>query len=316
MKEFMKTKTVTYNLMSFTGFKSLYVFSLLLEAPKSYAEICEAFKNHEFIKEAISIDTLRVYLTSLKRAGCEIVRTKRAEGSKYKLVSHPFQLEINEEQINALAKVYKNISKNVSLEEMIILDKFLRKLVSLIANPLLEETYKKVTVFKGINMVLLEDLMRHCKAKEQITFLYNSPKNGKKEIQIVTDKVGFSNGKLYLYGVGFEYKQYGYFNVSRIEKIVSISLYKTDISDVEVFTVGYELYGNLPELKLGDDEKIVETKNDNTVVVEYKSSNMFMIKQKILSYGCACRVLYPESVKNEILETLKAMRAGYYDGEN
>lgn len=316
MKEFMKTKTVTYNLMSFTGFKSLYVFSLLLEAPKSYAEICEAFKNHEFIKEAISIDTLRVYLTSLKRAGCEIVRTKRAEGSKYKLVSHPFQLEINEEQINALAKVYKNISKNVSLEEMIILDKFLRKLVSLIANPLLEETYKKVTVFKGINMVLLEDLMRHCKAKEQITFLYNSPKNGKKEIQIVTDKVGFSNGKLYLYGVGFEYKQYGYFNVSRIEKIVSISLYKTDISDVEVFTVGYELYGNLPELKLGDDEKIVETKNDNTVVVEYKSSNMFMIKQKILSYGCACRVLYPESIKNEILETLKAMRAGYYDGEN
>lgn len=314
MKEFMKTKTVTYNLMSFTGFKSLYVFSLLLEAPKSYAEICEAFKNHEFIKEAISIDTLRVYLTSLKRAGCEIVRTKKAEGSKYKLVSHPFQLEINEEQINALAKVYKNISKNVSLEEMIILDKFLRKLVSLIANPLLEETYKKVTVFKGINMVLLEDLMRHCKAKEQITFLYDSPKNGKKELQILTDKIDFSNGKLYLYGTGFEYKQYGYFLVSRIEKIMSIALHKTDLSGIEVYTVEYELKGNLPELKLGDDEKIIETKNDNTVLVEYKSSNMFMIKQKILSYGCACKVVYPESVRDEIIATLKEMRAGYIDG--
>lgn len=316
MKEFMKTKTVTYNLMSFTGFKSLYVFSLLLEAPRSYAEICEAFKKHEFIKESISIDTLRVYLTSLKRAGCEIIRMKKSEGSKYKLVSHPFQLYVTDEQINSIAKIYQNLSKNISLDELLILDKFLKKLAVLINNPLLEETYNKVSAFKGIDMEILETLIRCCKAKEQITFLYNSPKNGKKEIQIVTDKVGFSNGKLYLYGVGFEYKQYGYFNVSRIEKIVSISLYKTDISDVEVFTVGYELYGNLPELKLGDDEKIVETKNDNTVVVEYKSSNMFMIKQKILSYGCACRVLYPESVKNEILETLKAMRAGYYDGEN
>lgn len=78
--------------------------------------------------------------------------------------------------------------------------------------------------------------------------------------------------------------------------------------------MGYELKGNLPELKLGDDEKIIETKNDNTVLVEYKSSNMFMIKQKILSYGCACKVVYPESVRDEIIATLKEMRAGYIDG--
>ena len=75
--------------MSFTGFKSLMLFSLLLESPKSYSEICEFFKNHDYIKEEISIDTLRVYLTSLKRSGCEIIRTKKEEGGKYKLISHP-----------------------------------------------------------------------------------------------------------------------------------------------------------------------------------------------------------------------------------
>lgn len=316
MKQFMKTKTVTYNLMSFTGFKSLYVFSLLLEAPRTYDEICEAFKRHEFIKETISIDTLRVYLTSLKRAGCEIVRTKKAEGSKYKMVSHPFQLDISDEQIKSLVKVYKAIAKNIEIDELIILDKFLRKLVALMNNTKLLDAYERVSVFKGIKIELLDPLMRYCSDKEQITFLYNSPRSGHKEIQIVTEKMDFLNNKLYLFGTGLEYNQYSYFPVSRIEKIINVSLHKADLSGVKVYTVGYELKGSVPELRLNDDETIIETRNDNTVLVEYSSSNLFMIKQKILSYGYACKVLYPEEVKNEIVATLKAMRAGYLNGEN
>ena len=70
MKEFLKTNTITYNLISFTGFKALIIFSLLLESPKSYDEIIDYFANHDYIKETISIDTIRVYLNSLKRIGC------------------------------------------------------------------------------------------------------------------------------------------------------------------------------------------------------------------------------------------------------
>ena len=51
MKEFLKTNTITYNLMSFTAFKSMIIFSLLLDSPKSYKEIQEYLKNHEYIKE-------------------------------------------------------------------------------------------------------------------------------------------------------------------------------------------------------------------------------------------------------------------------
>lgn len=316
MKEFMKTKTVTYNLMSFTGFKSLYVFSLLLEAPRSYDEICEAFKKHEFIKESISIDTLRVYLTSLKRAGCEIIRTKKAEGSKYKMLSHPFQLSIDDEQIKSIVKLYKTVSKNIDIAELIILDKFLNKLISLVKNENLSEAYNKVSVFRGINIELVESLLRYCESKEQITFLYNSPRSGHKEVQIVTEKVDFANNKLYLYGTGLEYKQYGYFPVSRIEKVLNVSLHKSDLKDLEVFTVGYELKGNRPEIRLSDGEKIVESYPDNTVLVEYTSSNKFMIKQKVLSYGCACKVMYPETFRADIISTLKEMRAGYLDGKD
>ena len=97
MKEFMKTKKVTYNLMSFTGFKSMLLLSYLMEAPHSYEEIKKYFMENEFIHESISIDTLRVYINSLERLGCEIKRGKKAEGSKATTVKTSAQPETKKE---------------------------------------------------------------------------------------------------------------------------------------------------------------------------------------------------------------------------
>ena len=309
----MKNKTVTYNLMSFTGFKSLVVFSLLLESPKSYDEINTYFKKHEYIKEPISIDTLRVYLTSLRMVGCEIVRTRKTEGSKYKLVSHPFELEITDEQIKSLIKVYKTVSKNIELHELIMLEKFLRKISDLIKNPDLSEALDRVSLFCGIDPNLVEKLIRHCNNKDQITFLYNSPRSGEKSIEIFTDKVALNNNKFYLYGTGLEYNQYGYFPISRIKAVLNVKIFKTDVTNIENFTVGYELRANPNEIKLTDEEKLVEIK-DGKLLIENTTSNPFIVKQRILSFGYACKVLYPENFKKDIISTLKEMREGYNDG--
>ena len=50
MKEFLKNQKVTYNLMSFTGYKALILFSLLTDGPKSYSEICEYFLKHPYLR--------------------------------------------------------------------------------------------------------------------------------------------------------------------------------------------------------------------------------------------------------------------------
>ena len=72
MKEFIKNNKITYNLMSFTAFKTLLIFSLLHEAPRSYQEIIDYFDTHDFINEKISLDTIRVYKNSLRPAVCVI----------------------------------------------------------------------------------------------------------------------------------------------------------------------------------------------------------------------------------------------------
>lgn len=310
MKEFIRNNKITYNLMSFTAFKTLLIFSLLLESPKSYQDIIEYFETHDFINEKISIDTIRVYINSLKRAGCVITKTKRAEGSKFILVSHPFELSIPQEQIKIISKVYKTISKTVDIADLVLLEKFLRKIASNVKNEEFQNALENVSVLSGLDINLLEDLLACCRNKKQIVLKYNSPRSGHSDLEIICDKLGFENGKLYIYGTSIDYSQSIYLLVSRIINIKEIKLHKNTDIDIEELKIKYEIKANIQELQLKDNEKLLNTDN-NRIVIEAKSSNKFVLKQRILSFGSACKVLEPEDFKQEIIATLKKMRAEY-----
>ena len=119
MKQFIKNQKVTYNLMSFTGYKALLIFNLLTESPKSYEEIKNYIYNHPYLREQISMDTMRVYMNSLKRLGCEIKRIKGEDKvSRYFISSHPFELQLSPDEKNSISSVYKNIVKCLSVEDI------------------------------------------------------------------------------------------------------------------------------------------------------------------------------------------------------
>ncbi len=315
MKEFKKSNTITYNLMSFTAFKSLMLFTLLLESPKSYHEICEFFKNHEYIKEEISIDTFRVYITSLKRSGCEIVRTSSKEGSKYKIISHPFEFKISREQIKSILKIYRIITETVDLKDLFVFEKFARNLAVRTKNDELAAAVDKISLFKGIDFLLLEELFKYADNKRQIRFLYNSPKGKKIEVELVIDKLDILNNKIYLFGTNINYKEYSYFKVSRILKIINVSLNTIDFGKVTPFKVKYELKSLAPEFKLSNDEKILAIRDDS-IIVEMEALNKFILKQKIMSYGNYCTVLEPADFREDIISTLKRMREEYCSGKD
>lgn len=314
MKEFIKNQKVTYNLMSFTGYKALLLFSLLTEGPKSYEEICEYFFNHPYLREKISIDTLRVYINSLRRIGCEVKRFRGDDKiSRYVITAHPFELKLSDEQIQSVIKIYKSIVKNMDVKELLSMERFFEKIGSYIKNDDFIADIRKISMLRNIDKKLLEDLLDCCDRKEQIVIQYNSPNSGEKSIELIADKIDSSNGKIYLYGTGFEYMQYGSFLVSRIKKINEIKIEKTIPENLKEFRITYTLECSPDKLNLADNEKIIE-KHNNYAVIEMKTSNDFLAKQKLLEYGPICKVLEPESFKNDFIKLLKDMKAGYYCG--
>ena len=312
MKEFIKNQKVTYNLMSFTGYKALLLFSLLSESPKSYNDISDYFFNHPYLRERISIDTLRVYINSLKRIGCEIKRTRGEDKiSRYMVVSHPFELKMTPAQIQSVIKVYKSIVKNMDIKEILAMEHLFEKISYYIKNTELAADIRKISMLKDVDIKLLEDLLDCCDKKEQIVISYNSPNSGTKDIELIADKIESSNGKIYLYGIGFEYMQYGSFLVSRIKKINEIKLTKTAPDNLKTFKIIYELECNPENIQLQENEKIIE-KKDNKVVIEMNTSNDFLARQRLLEYGPICTILKPENFKNEFVNLLKDMKAGNY----
>ena len=312
MKEFLKTKTVTYNLMSFTAFKSILIFTILLDGPKSYEEIQKILENHEYLQEKISIDTLRIYLNSLREIGCQINKKTKNGITRYSIDSHPFLLKINDKQIKSIIKIYKAISKNIEVTDLISLQNFFEKISKHIENDELKEKLKNISPLANIDPMLISNLVGYAHNNSEISILYNSSSTGKKNITILVDKIHINNGKLYISGINSEYDNYASFLVNRIIKINSINLKERTLNIPEV-TVGYKYSLDFNEsIELFDNEKIIE-KHEDYLIIEITSKSKFEITQRIMSLATKCKVLYPVEYKDYIVSTLKKMKEGYLE---
>ena len=314
MKQFIKNQKVTYNLMSFTGYKALLIFNLLTESPKSYEEIKTYIYNHPYLREQISMDTMRVYMNSLKRLGCEIQRIKGEDKvSRYFIAAHPFELKLSADEKKSILHVYKNIVKSLSVEELLSMDNFFEKLGKYVKDEEFVANLRKHSPLKEINKSILKELIDYCKRKDQIVISYNSPNSGVKQIEVISDKLDISNGKIYLYGTGLEYKQYGSFLVSRVKSIDGIKIEKTIPNGLKEIKIECKLSCKPKDIVLAENEKILGTVEDKTII-EITTSNEFLTIQKILEYGPKCKVLAPKEFQEKVVSILKDMKAGYYCG--
>lgn len=314
MKRFMETNEVTHNLMSFSGFKSILIFSLLAESPKTYSDIQKALEENEYLHESISFDTIRIYINSLKEAGCKIESEKRGKQTKYYIASHPFKLKISDKQAKSIIKIYKAISKSIDIFDYLALQQFFLKISKYIANEDLKIQIENLSPLCSINPELVKDLMHYTNKKARIKILYNSPNSGKKEIDIAADKLSITNGKLYLSGVNSEYNNYYSFPVSKIIKILSVNINPAQLN-IPAFKAVYEYYKtDNNDLELITEEKVLK-RDENKILVEISSKNKFSITQRILSLSNKCKVISPQSYKEEIIECLNKMKEGYFGKE-
>lgn len=309
MQEFLTNNTVNCNLMSLTGYRTLVILEALIESPKSNDEINEYLLNNQYIKGRFSSDTLRIYINSLRAIGCEITGANKYNHKKYELISHPFSYDISKSQIEALSKVYKILDDKAGVQEVLAVENFFRKLSGLIPSESTRDFLKKGSLLKHIDREILNNLIIHCKNKNQIKFLYNSPKSGQKEIEIIADKLSFQSEKLYLWGNNLTHKEYAYFSVERIIKICSIKLLK-DKKDFPSIKVVYELYNQNNDYIPESDEKILERTGEK-LVIEINSKNEFSVMQRILYMTNDCKVIQPEEFRIKLLDKLKNMEKSY-----
>ncbi len=308
----LKLEEIKPILINLTGVRLLVLFSLLLESPKSAEEINLYFERNNYPKEIFSADTLRNDLNALRYAGCDITRADKSNDYKYTLISHPFELCIDMDIAVNIHKLYDKSYKYLPIEYLIKLENLFNILADYTIDKDVSEYLRGISLIQNINKTLLTTLIKAVRRKSTISFTYRAPNIGKTDFEFSLEKFTFRSKKLYIDGFNKTYNKSGYLLVSRIISPISENIQKDFISK-PLLKVIYELK-NSAKLNFNETEheKLIET-NKEKIIVEYSSDSNFKIIQQVLSYGPNCTVIYPENIKQSVINELKRMYEVYND---
>ncbi len=308
MQEFLSDKNVNCNFMSLTGYRTLVLFDLILKKSSTVEDINNYFLQNKYIHGAFSKDMLRIYLNSLRAVGCTITRASKSNNYTYKILEHPFNLDITNTQLKVLKTVYGRIFSFLDFEDILAFDNFFIKLSKYLKVDEQKNKILQLCKLSNFNQDLLRELIKFSKLKNKILITYNSSTSGIKNVYFSIEKIGFNNEKPYIWGFNFEYNNFGYL---RIDKIISIKLVNFDNKErfVKNKKIKFQIKNNFKYL-LNPNEKILD-ENALYSTVECMYENKFELIQRILSLRENCKILEPQSLKNEIKEKLKLMRSNY-----
>ena len=296
--------------ISLTGYRTLYVLKLLLEKSRTIDELVELLRANQYTNKSLSKDTVRITINTLRAAGCEISGLNKESNYKYILYSHPFVLNFTSEELDALVKLRKNASDNLSWKKILVVNELFDKIFALTKNENQIDLIDSAKIFADISKDVLDELVNPNVLNKRMTIKYLSPKNGDEIFDIIVGNISFSDGKLYLSCFNYKYNSKSLLNIERIKEVVSISMAE-ETQQQYLYEVEYELFGDSFSLyEKAEYETIIETK-DNSLIIKALVDNEFTFIQRLLLFGADFRIISPDSFREKLVNKIKLIQRGY-----
>lgn len=296
---------------SITGYRVLLMFSMLLNGPCNDNDINERFKAEPLLCKSLSIDTVYIYMNTLRAIGCEITRPSKTNNFNYILRSHPFGLYLNKEELENIKYIASNVSSLDDWKLIIRLSSLLKTILNYLPKDYLEIIdFKSKHSLLNIDIELVNKLEKYCNNKRVILIEYNSPESGLKDIELISDSLSYENGNMYLWGYNLKIDEIQYLRIDRIKNIKMVNANQLNYKG-KLFTVTYKLKGNSASIFVPENDEKIIAKAENELTIETKIRNKFRFIRRILTYGSECTIISPEKIKNEFIKELESMLSMY-----
>lgn len=293
------------NQVSLTGLRGIVLLGLLIEAPRSLKEIREIFTDLNIFEPEHSDDILRIDINTLKASGCEITKANAKTGFKYRLLKHPFSLNILKDEIHVIKKAYKKIKDSSNIELILKYDELFKKLAEYIDDSEAKETLRGLSVLKTFDTEFIQDLIEDCRQNRTLRLSYRTPQaKDDSQKEVCAHRIVFQNDKIYLYG----FDLIVVLNIKRIGAILARFSGSSKV-EIEYTTVKFFLK-NFGVTGIEENEVILENRDDG-YIIEGRYYNDFLAAQRILSFGANCTVLEPQEFREKIIQKLINMRNVY-----
>lgn len=307
MENFIKYHD-TSKQVSLTGARALILLVALAEGPKKFEDIRQFVIDCGVADRAYSIDTIRIDINTLKKIGCEITKATKRNNHQYALISHPYKINISNEEIKALKVIYEKISKTASPKKLLDYHYLFEHIANITSLDEIKEQLLGISLLKSENLKLIKSLVADEKCHNRVKILYSLPHQEDIEYDITIEKLGLRNGKLYVYCFNNSNQKRSFLNVSRIKEILCTLFDKNTPVGLDT-CVKFKLYSH-QDYRLEENETIIE-ELENHVIIQGRYFNEFIAVQRMLSFGPDCIIEEPSKIKNTVISKLKEMRSVY-----
>lgn len=297
--------------ISLTGTRALILLELLINAPRSLAEIRKEFIKCKVMDEEHSDDIIRIDINTLKIMGCEISRADKRTDNKYVLLKHPFELDITNDEINILKRVFKKVKeKNTNIELLTRYDRLFRAIASHLTDKTKQEQLLGLSPLKQYPLDIVTELQSACTENKTVVLMYKAPAYSSGfQKEVIAQELVYKNDKMYLYGYDINKKESVTLNIKRILKILSNKNTDDKISSKPII-IKFKLT-DFGVSGLNENEKILCGDAKDGFIIEGKYHNNFVATQRILSFGSACTVYEPQEFKENIITIIKKIKEIY-----
>lgn len=296
--------------ISLTAYRAIYIVTLLSKSPKSFEELLEAIHDDKFLSKACHKDTITNSINSLRAAGFVIDKPKASNGYKFTLISNPFKFKISQEQADLLHLMRTSLSYQSNYEIIFKLNSVFDKITKLGDCEKYIDTIERSNYFRTIDRKILNKILALCDKKANARIVYNSPINGNEELKVKLEKIVFENNRLYLWLYSYKYNTPGYFRVDKILDIIQDTPNEDENISLTNF-VEYELKGEAAKKFIPKENEIILEKLTDKITIKANVINKFNFFQYIMAFSDNCKILSPDSIKQDFAEHLKNIMEVY-----
>ncbi len=296
--------------ISTTGYRTLIILKNLLERSCTIDELIEILQSNPIVNKAISKDTIRVAINTLKSAGCEIERPTKTNNYKYKILKHPFIFKFSEKELDLFLSLREKYSREISWEEVLLINDLYDEFAALTCNDKIMAKVHNSRPLASINKQLLLEFSNSKLQGKKVKITYSSPEYGEEDIDIIPQKIVYENAKLYLQCYSFKYKRNSLLNFERIRKINAVNIQET-YTQSEMYEVMYEITGeSVNTFELKEYERLVFL-SPEVIRIAATVDNEFLFIQRILLFGCDVKIISPDFFRKKLINKLKLIQKGY-----
>jgi len=311
-------KDVTLNSTAFRVFK---ILTWLIDHPHSVDELNQRFVTEKQVQRAVSEDSIWLYINTLKAVGCEISRPTETNGYRYALTYHPFGSALNTKDLETLIKIKPIAQTHLNYPDIMAFDRFFKTL--------LENSYEEdrknlgKALFSSTRSVdyepqqrLVDELVSAIHTQTLLFVTYKSLVKGQDHFYFLPEAIRYDNGVMYINGSRLGYEQLFMLRVDKIVQLENADEPAIRAELTQMQSERLEVVVHFPEISpsqwipfhMGET---LMTDTNGGIEVHFKTRDTFMLKQKLFETGYPFRVLAPQSLKAELLESLLATKKIY-----